>query len=303
MYFSRVRIRPDIHQNSQLARLIQGNNYGSHRLLWDLFDTEQRQFIYREEIAREQLTTDNTVRAEPIYYIVSQTPPKTDTPLFDVQSKPYQPKLALGQRLTFDCRLNPTITRNGMRHDVVIDTQQNYLKTLVQHCQLSSTANKAIKSHYKTLLLEQGGETLEQLLNQHLTNSPHYAERLHYISNLADKLEWAIKAQVDAALENWFLSKKAMQKNTSNPLLEELGFSVLKDQLGLYKLQNTAYQWHALPEKAKKPNDKSGFSSVDFTGELQITNVEQFKNALFHGIGSAKAFGCGLMLIKRHKGD
>lgn len=45
--------------------------------------------------------------------------------------------------------------------------------------------------------------------------------------------------------------------------------------------------------------EKSGFSSVDFTGELQITDAEKFRHTLFNGLGRAKAFGCGLLMVKR----
>lgn len=34
-------------------------------------------------------------------------------------------------------------------------------------------------------------------------------------------------------------------------------------------------------------------------GELMITNPELFQLALFNGLGHAKAFGCGLMLVRR----
>ena len=49
--------------------------------------------------------------------------------------------------------------------------------------------------------------------------------------------------------------------------------------------------------KAKR--DKSGFSTVDFSGELQVTDVQKFEQALFQGIGRAKAFGYGLLVIRR----
>lgn len=47
--------------------------------------------------------------------------------------------------------------------------------------------------------------------------------------------------------------------------------------------------------------DKKGirFSTVDYSGILEVNNSELFKKALFHGIGKAKAFGCGLMLVRR----
>lgn len=42
------------------------------------------------------------------------------------------------------------------------------------------------------------------------------------------------------------------------------------------------------------------FSSVDFKGLLQVTNPETFvTKALTQGLGRAKAFGCGLMLVRR----
>ncbi|WP_066977465.1 type I-E CRISPR-associated protein Cas6/Cse3/CasE [Methylomonas lenta] len=42
-----------------------------------------------------------------------------------------------------------------------------------------------------------------------------------------------------------------------------------------------------------------GFSTLDFTGELQITDAEAFRQTLFTGLGRVKAFGCGLLLVKR----
>jgi len=41
------------------------------------------------------------------------------------------------------------------------------------------------------------------------------------------------------------------------------------------------------------------FSTLDFTGLLRVTEPDAFANALCKGIGSAKAFGCGLMLVRR----
>jgi CRISPR system Cascade subunit CasE len=41
------------------------------------------------------------------------------------------------------------------------------------------------------------------------------------------------------------------------------------------------------------------FSTVDFDGVLTVTNPEAFLAQLFMGFGHARAFGCGLMLIRR----
>lgn len=38
---------------------------------------------------------------------------------------------------------------------------------------------------------------------------------------------------------------------------------------------------------------------LDYCGVLMIADAEKLNNTLFNGIGKAKAFGCGLLLIKR----
>jgi len=322
MYFSRVKIQPNILKSSQLSRVLEGNVYGSHRLLWDLFPgQEQRTFLYREEIAREQLGASPAVRGEPIYYVVSQSKP-VETALFKVESKDYLPEqngkrpLAIGQHFTFELRANPVVTckvdrddpeeflkkratrspnnktnltRKRIHHDVVMDAQLQFLSSLVKRFQLDSLLSaKPEKGDYKKLLLTNGGEALSLHLMELLANDLRYTERLEQIAQLADKLEWAIKARVDTALENW-VKKQG----------ERLGFELLVDDDGISKLQNSGYLWHGLPAKAKHKGDKSGFSAVDFCGELEITDVQKFGQALFQGIGRAKAFGCGLLMIRR----
>jgi len=291
MYFSRVRIRSGINELSELAGIFKNDNYGVHRLLWRLFpEQEKRTFLYREEIAREQLGPSPSVRGEPIYYLVSQIKPVADeNSLFKVESKDYRPQLEIGQRLQFDCRLNPVIARQGKKHDVVMDAQLQFLSSLIKTCGLESLLSaKPDKGEYKKLLFSSGGEQLNQRLTEVLENNPRYAERLQQISNLPDKLEWAIKAHIDVALENWFKKQG-----------ERLGFELIIGDDGLTKLQNSTYLWHGLPQKANKKGEKAGFSSVDFSGELQITDMAAFEEALFQGIGRSKAFGCGLLMIRR----
>lgn len=41
------------------------------------------------------------------------------------------------------------------------------------------------------------------------------------------------------------------------------------------------------------------FSTVDFSGILEVRNPDIFRQTLFKGLGAAKAFGCGLMLVKK----
>lgn len=71
---------------------------------------------------------------------------------------------------------------------------------------------------------------------------------------------------------------------------DQFGFVVDEEHL-----QVEAYQQHS---------DDTGrmlrFSTVDFSGALTVSDPEVFvTRALYRGVGHAKAFGCGLMLIRR----
>lgn len=52
-------------------------------------------------------------------------------------------------------------------------------------------------------------------------------------------------------------------------------------------------------ELAKPGGRRVRFATCDFTGHLTVTELPAFLHALQHGIGPAKGFGCGLLLVKR----
>jgi CRISPR system Cascade subunit CasE len=51
--------------------------------------------------------------------------------------------------------------------------------------------------------------------------------------------------------------------------------------------------------KKAKGNHEIRISTIDFTGLLTVTDPDAFIRALFTGIGPAKGFGCGMIMIKR----
>lgn len=67
-----------------------------------------------------------------------------------------------------------------------------------------------------------------------------------------------------------------------------LGFEVDKQSLAV-----DAYQQHS------EKDGRLSFSTADFSGELTAIDPAAFAVALRNGIGPAKAFGCGLMLVRR----
>lgn len=49
----------------------------------------------------------------------------------------------------------------------------------------------------------------------------------------------------------------------------------------------------------EKPDQRLQFSTVDLAGEITIVDAQAFNTALLGGLGGAKAFGCGLLLVRR----
>lgn len=61
-----------------------------------------------------------------------------------------------------------------------------------------------------------------------------------------------------------------------------------------------AYQQHHLKRKnPTKGKDIIQLSTVDYQGVLTVTEPDRFLALLLHGLGHARAFGCGLMLVRR----
>jgi CRISPR system Cascade subunit CasE len=70
------------------------------------------------------------------------------------------------------------------------------------------------------------------------------------------------------------------------------GFNVEPDSLRV-----DGYRTHTF---RKKPGVKPvRIATLDFAGCLAVTDSEMFRDLLFQGLGPAKGFGCGLMMVKR----
>lgn len=71
---------------------------------------------------------------------------------------------------------------------------------------------------------------------------------------------------------------------------ENNGFSA-----GDFFVENHSFQ------KVRKSNDPNTrhFTSLDFHGQLIVDDPELFDKVIENGLGRSKAFGCGLMLIRR----
>jgi CRISPR system Cascade subunit CasE len=220
--FSRVIPRPNLGW-SQVERLAHLDSYGQHQAVWELFDlpldTTGRGgvFLFRQEWQSNL----------PALYILSRHTPQDRTDLWKIQSKPYAPQLEAGDRLHFKLRVNPVVTRNGKRHDVVMDAKQRL-----------------------------GWKELPPVQRPPLS-------ALAYEAGTA-----------------WLAGRA-----------EKHGFTIAPTSLMV-----DGYRTYAVHGRGRT---RIRFSTVDFSGVLTIVNAEGFLHTLYRGIGPAKGFGCGLLLVKR----
>lgn len=121
LWLSRVRLRRTDASVAALARLLvpedgPARTAASHHVMWSLFSDgadRRRDFLWREEAPGRFLT------------LSARLPNAAD--LFEVDSKPFAPALAVGDRLGFALRANAVVARppgpgqRGQRHDVVMD--------------------------------------------------------------------------------------------------------------------------------------------------------------------------------------
>ncbi|MYD99907.1 MAG: type I-E CRISPR-associated protein Cas6/Cse3/CasE [Alphaproteobacteria bacterium] len=70
------------------------------------------------------------------------------------------------------------------------------------------------------------------------------------------------------------------------------GFGIREDQLLC-----EGYRQHRIDRGSSKP--ALSFSSLDFEGVLEVREPDLLISAIARGFGPSKAFGCGLMLIRR----
>lgn len=231
MYFSVITPKEGYLRQAAYEMTQDGNLYQLHQWLWRFFPEhpDKRDFLFRRhEQGSETL---------PRFYVVSAEEPQTCSPAWQVQSKPYQPKLTVGERLRFELRANPVVAKKTpdgktKRHDVVMEAKLR-------------------------LLADQGADSWRHLPD--------------------DKKE-PLYDVVQEAGAQWL--KVRAEKN---------GFA-------LSQLQVDAYLQH---RAGRRDSRDIRFSTLDFSGELTVTDPALLQKVLVNGLGHAKAFGCGLLLIKR----
>lgn len=72
-----------------------------------------------------------------------------------------------------------------------------------------------------------------------------------------------------------------------------------QDTIGatVQSLRSEAYQQHRSYKRGQEKPIR--YSTFDLQGTLTVNDGDALRSALFNGIGPAKAFGCGLLLVRR----
>jgi len=253
MYLSKIQLRRNI-SIKELAILDKTDGYRLHKLVWRLFsdDSERkRDYLYRHE----------AVNGWPIFYTVSKRPPEDRSGLWEIDMKPYEPKLAKQDRLAFMLRANPVRIAKQERTDNEVKA---WLKSRVaRELPIKEATKKRIRHD---VIMEEKTRIGFKHLSQ--DQRPDVATLVQETG-----VSW-LKEKGD---ENGF----HIDDDSVNPSVRADGYC----QHRLYK------------RKGKKLVE---FSTLDFNGILSVTDAATFvEKCLFKGLGSAKGFGCGLMLVKR----
>jgi CRISPR system Cascade subunit CasE len=102
-----------------------GEAHLDHALIWRLFpgDGMDRDFVFRRESDRSDKLSGSAS-----YLVVSERRPDEGS-IFSVDTKPYAPRIVAGERLRFDLRANPVVSRRegqkARRHDVLMDAKKH----------------------------------------------------------------------------------------------------------------------------------------------------------------------------------
>jgi CRISPR system Cascade subunit CasE len=209
-----------------LAKVLLAGTQGdrNHGLVWSLFsgpaegeNVEARDFQFRE--------------AEPgVFIIVSKRPPEDPHSLWTLESKPYEPALAIGDRLGFVLRANPAMAvpqpgeKRGKRVDAIMHAKSK----------LDDEARKAFGKDQAAVV----------------------------------GLEWLTKRGPNIGAE-----------------------------FDAGACSATGYSQIRIPRPKREKSIE--FSEIEYAGALTVTDPAKLQAALFNGIGKAKAYGCGLMLVRR----
>ena len=109
------------------------------------------------------------------------------------------------------------------------------------------------------------------------------------------------KIRTDVVIHAIKVARHKNQLFSRNELIQSSALNWLKnrEKMGGFLVQHavaSSYQQYQLWKSSKR---KLSFSTIELEGMIKVTNPNLFKNILFHGLGRKRAFGYGLMFVKK----
>jgi CRISPR system Cascade subunit CasE len=278
-WLSRVVPRDEVSWR-QLIRLVGLDPYRQHQELWKLFDLPSKEhrapeepipFLFRaERIEPASCSGQRNSRLVglPVFYVLSKQIPRDATGLWhiDTPENGYRPDLRAGDRLIFKLRANPVVTRKAEREEEKKEAWLEKRKAL------------GLKTEDPTKRIRHD-VVMEAKRNMDWKHTPH------------GQRPTLAKLAYDAG-SRWLEGKAAKFGFEIETTRIEDGY--FEDPIVMSSLRVDGYSsWR------QRYGKKIELSILDFEGKLVVTDPAKFNKALYEGIGPAKSFGCGLLLVRR----
>ncbi len=209
-----------------------------HRLMWSAVPDDVRWRHDRANPARNNGSAFLWREAEPgrKFYLLGPRP-VDDSPFFRIETRPYAPHFAAGDRLTFDLRVNATVARKGNA-----DGQGRSKRSDIAMDRMLADEAAALAA----------GQDIQARAQRRMQAA-------------------------ESAIGRWLANIGARD-----------GFALRAARLDAYRVER-------LPRRGR--NAEIGV--FDVRGALEIVDGAMFLRRVLAGFGRAKAFGCGLMLLRR----
>lgn len=280
-WLSRVIPREGIDWR-ELVRLGGLDPYRQHQELCKLFDLppkEQRDakqptpFLFRAERIEPASAVGHAypgLVGLPVFYVLSAQKPQDRSGLWriDTPEQGYRPDLREGDHLAFKLRVNPVVLEKIERGE---EAGQTWLQ------------NRKVAG-----LKEKEQPTKKRIRHDVIMDAKR---KMGWDDIALDRRPALAKVAYDAG-SRWLEDKSRKLGFKIEPaVIRDDGFG---DEVELPILRVDGYNtWR------QRYGKKIELSTLDFEGVLQVTEPVKFLEALHNGIGPAKAFGCGLLLVRR----
>jgi CRISPR system Cascade subunit CasE len=265
LYLSRARLKAGRGEAlAPLARALLEGCKGetaaqAHRVVWMLFNDGEGRPIV--DVAGKNRLFLWREKSPGEYYILSRTPPWDGHDLFSLETKEFAPSLSPGDVLRFSLRANPVVARKKSR---VEDKQKHD----------SKGRERGIRCDI----------VMDALVAYAGADGPRDAE--------GRTVRAQMRAEATAKAAHSWIEQQGRKS----------GFTLLNKPNGEVEvfLSASNYETVRIPRIRGQSNvQPATFGVLDFEGLIEVTDPALFLARLADGFGKAKAFGCGLMLIRR----